>query len=156
MLPCRLGAVTAVSRPQPSTSFIGSIGLLVKGSDSRSDVTSECAHLSSHRQKHSGTLHHTASKKGATCSCKEATGIPERKLQKTPIHLPHPAQGLDVSRRHKHKNVLCKLQRSSTHEVELMPQPPVHLLFQIYFLFSFVCRQQWRTLEVTRICAELP
>jgi len=43
--------------------FIGSVEMFVKDSDSRSDVTSECVRSSSHRQKSSGILHHTASKK---------------------------------------------------------------------------------------------
>jgi len=53
------------SRQQiPATqNFIGSVGMFVKDSDSRSDMTSEYARSSTPRQTSSGILHHTASKK---------------------------------------------------------------------------------------------
>ena len=124
--------------------------LAVVDRDSRSGwpglhVTSDNAFASRQRRRRKAAGIKQCLTKSAT-NCKEAAGIPERKpLQKTPIHLLR--GGLDASLRHKQKNVSGKRPILSTEEGQLMPQPAVHELLQIYFvLFSSgsSCGAPWR------------
>ena len=123
--------------------------LAVVDRDSRSGwpglhVTSDNAFASRQRRRRKAAGIKQCLTKSAT-NCKEAAGIPERKpLQKTPIHLLR--GGLDASLRHKQKNVSGKRPILSTEEGQLMPQPAVHELLQISFVF--VWKQLWCKLAV--------
>ena len=129
-----------VSRPRPIIT-LGSV--LDFGGDSRSGrpglhVTSDNAFASRPRRRRKAAGIKQCLTKSAT-NCKEAAGIPELEpLQKTPIHLLRPSLetrgGLDVSLRHKQKNVSGKRPIFSTEEDQLMPRPPVHELLQMSFL----------------------